>query len=310
MIGQSVMPGEGVGYSEQGDGEMDLRVLIDRLLARKWWIVASVVIFSAAAYAAAHLLTPIYRATTILIPAKAGREMGGEAGGLGAGGLGGVASLVGVNLGGNDSLTEEALAVLKSRQFTEKFVHDLNLTPILFAYLWDAKAGKWTVDESKQPTPSRAFHYFDGIRSIVPEKKSSLVALNVDWTDRFAAATWANELVARLNLEMREREMKRADAAVGYLEKEFESTSAVATREAIGRLIENQVKQRMLASVTPEYAFRVIDPAVPPDKNEIHFPRKFLMEAAGPIVGLIFGVLGVLGYAALKSVPPRRSAIP
>jgi uncharacterized protein involved in exopolysaccharide biosynthesis len=59
----------------------------------------------------------------------------------------------------------------------------------------------------------------------------------------------------------------------------------------------------MLASVTPEFAFRVIDPAVAPDKNEIHFPNKFLMVVSGPIVGFIFGVLCVLGWGALKSSP-------
>ena len=296
-------------YPNEAEDEMDLRVLVARIFAQRWWVIASVVVFSVGFYAAAHLLTPIYRASSVLIPAKSGHDMDASGSGLGGGGgIGGVASLVGINLGGNDTVTEEALAVLKSRQFTDKFISDLNLMPVLYAKIWDAQTGKWKVDEKHQPTPAKAYRYFDKkIRAIVPEKKTSLITLNVDWTDRVAAANWANELLRRLNLEMRQREIARADAAVGYLEKEFESTTAVATREAIGRLVESQVKQRMLASVTPEFAFRVIDPATPPDKDDVHFPNKFLMAIAGPIVGFIFGVLGVLGYAAFKTPPDRRT---
>jgi uncharacterized protein involved in exopolysaccharide biosynthesis len=296
-------------YPVQDDGEMDLRAIVAKLLARKWWIIASVVVFTAGFIAAAMLLTPIYRASAVLIPANTDHDMdSGSAGGLGGGGIGGVASLVGINLGGGDHATEEALGVLKSRQFTDKFISDLNLIPVFYAKIWDAQAMKWKVDEKHQPTPAKAYKLFDKrIRTIVPEKKTSLITLNIDWTDRVAAAAWANELVSRLNLEMRQREMARADSAVGYLEKEFETTNAVATREAIGRLIEAQVKQRMYAVVTPEFAFRIIDKAQPPDRDDRLFPNKFLMAIMGPFVGLIFGLVCVLGYEALKAPPDGRS---
>ena len=291
-------------YSADVDDGMDLRVMIARLAAHPWWIVMSVVLFSAAFTSAAYVLTPIYRANTVLIPAKSDKDT--DSGG-GLGGIGGVASLVGIDLGGGDSLTEESLAVLKSRQFTEKFIDDRHLMPVLFPKQWDVQAAKWKVDEKHQPTPARAYRYFNkAIRTVVQEKKTSLVTLNIDWTDRVAAADWANDLVQRLNLEMRQRAITRADSAVGYLEKEFESTTAVATREAIGRLIESQVKQRMLAAVTQEFAFRVIDRAMAPDRDDRYFPNRFLFVVAGPIVGFIFGILFVLAYAALKSPPDLR----
>jgi len=298
----------GVNQARVEDYEegMELRLLFSRLKARWWWILLSVVLFTAAFYTAAHVLTPIYRASTLLIPTKTDNDMdSGGAGGLGGGGIGGVASLVGINLGGKDSLTEEALAVLKSREFTDKFISDLNLMPVLYPKLWDKQTGKWKVDQAHQPTAARAFRYFDKtIRTVVPEKKTDLITVNIDWTDRIAAANWANELIQRLNQEMRQRATARADASVGYLEKEFESTNAVATREAIGRLIETQVRQRMMAVVTPEFAFRVIDHALAPDKNDVHFPNKFLMVLAGPVIGFIFGVLLVMGHASLTA-PPR-----
>ncbi len=291
----------------EADEGMDLRAMVATIAAHPWRLVASVVLFTAAFTTAAFVLTPIYRASIVLIPAKTDNNSDTGGGGLG-GGIGGVASLVGINLGQGDELTEEALAVLKSREFAQKFIDDRRLMPVLYAKKWDALAGKWKVDEKHQPTPAKAFRYFDKkIRTIVPEKKTNLITLNIDWTDRFAAADWANDLVRRLNLEMRKREMARADSEVAYLEKEFETTNTVATREAIGHLIEIQVKQRMLAAVTEEFAFRVIDHAAPPDADDRHFPNKFLMVIAGPIVGFTFGVLCVLGYGALKTRPNRRA---
>jgi uncharacterized protein involved in exopolysaccharide biosynthesis len=295
--------------AELAGDDMDLRAIVGRLLAGKWWIIGSVVLFTVGFYIAAHVLTPIYRGTTILIPAKA--EHGLDASG---GGIGGVASLVGIDIGGSDSDKQEALAVLKSRHFTEKFINDLNLMPVLYAKSWDAQTGKWKGDEKHQPTAAKACRYFDkNIRTVVTDKKTGLITLTVDWTDRFAAAAWANELVDRLNLEMRHRALARADAEVAYLEKEFESTTTVATREAIGHLIESQIKQRMLATVTPEFSFRVIDRAVTSDKDDPHFPNKFLMVIAGPLVGFIFGAMCVLGYAALRAPADGRrgtTAIP
>jgi LPS O-antigen subunit length determinant protein (WzzB/FepE family) len=69
-------------------------------------------------------------------------------------------------------------------------------------------------------------------------------------------------------------------------------------------LIESQVKQRMLAVVTPEFAFRVIDHAVAPDKDDVHFPNKLIMYILGLFIGVVFGVLLVLGRASWDA--PRR----
>ena len=295
-------------YPIEADETMDLRMMFARIAAHRWWLAASVVFFAVVCTTAAFTLTPIYRAGTVLIPAKSDKDS--DPNGSGLGGIGGVASLVGINLGEGDALTEEALAVLKSREFTQKFIDERHLMPVLYAKKWDAQAGKWKVDEKHQPTEARAFRYFDkSIRVITQEKKTNLITLNIDWTDRVAAADWANDLLQRLNLEMRKREMARADSAVGYLEKEFETTTAVATREAIGHLIEIQVKQRMLAVVTQEFAFRVIDHATPPDKDDRYFPNRLLLVAAGPLIGLIVGILCILGYGALRAPVNNRSAV-
>jgi LPS O-antigen subunit length determinant protein (WzzB/FepE family) len=109
--------------------------------------------------------------------------------------------------------------------------------------------------------------------------------------------------MSRLNAEMRRRAIGKADASIGFLEKELNTTTVVATREAISRLIEVQIKQRMLANVTDEYAFRIVDRALPPDKIDVLKPKKALMLFAGLAVGLLVGsavVLAVDGVGGRK----------
>jgi uncharacterized protein involved in exopolysaccharide biosynthesis len=274
------------------DGFISLEALLARVWAGRWWVIACVVLAGAAFATAAFQMTPVYRSAVVLIPG--GEERAGLSGALGSalGSLGGLASLAGVNVGSGGQGTEESLAVLRSRQFTEQFIDTEGLMPKLYPKKWDATAGKWRVPESERPTPARAYKYFDQrIRSVSLDRKTGLVTLQIDWRDPAEAANWANELVDRLNAEMRARAIAKSEASLGFLQKELAATAVVDTRAAINRLIESQVNQRMLANVTMQYAFRVVDPALPADRDDPVRPKKLLMTAAGVFVGLVFGML-------------------
>jgi uncharacterized protein involved in exopolysaccharide biosynthesis len=284
----------GTTENQYSDEMIDLRLLLAEFWKKRWWIVCATFFFSAAFTIAVFTITPVYRATTVLMPASSER---GSSGVLGSalGQLGGLASLAGINVGSADSETEEAIAVLQSRQFTERFISDNNLMPDLFANKWDGENAKWKVAEKDQPSASKAYKYFNKkICSVIRDKKTGLIILQIDWKDRVKAAAWANELVQRLNVEMRARAIAKTDASVGYLEKEMRATSVIGTQEAISRLIEAQVKQRMLANVTPEYAFRVVDRATVSDPDDPVRPQKLTLLIAGPFVGVAIGMMYVL----------------
>lgn len=283
--------------AEQSDDEdsVGLEELLAPLWARRWWITASFFIFTTSFGLAAFLTTPVYRATTVLVSAHADRAGLSSTLSSALGPLGDLASLAGVNMGISSAASDEALAVLNSRQFTESFINDNNLMPELFPNEWDVTTGKWKVSSDKQPTSARAYKYFDTkIRSVVDDKKTGLVFLRIDWKDRAKAAAWANDLVQRLNAEMRARAIAQTDASLGYLQKELAATSVVDAREAINRLVEAQINQRMLANVTKEYVFRVVDRAMAPDRDDVVKPKKLVLIAVGMFLGLTVG-----GAAAL-----------
>ena len=266
---------------------LDLRQLIQRAWARRWWLLASTVLFTIAAVIYALSGERIYRATTVLAPQEANSQANAMASLLGQ--ASGLAALVGINVGAQTSNVEEALAVLRSREFTMRFMNDEKIVPKIFRDDWDKGAQQWKAGV-KPPTSSRAFKIFDSeMRQIVQNRKTGLVSLHIDWTSREEAARWANLLVQRLNDEMRQRAINDANVSLRYLEKELEANATVEVRQSINRLIEAQIKQRMLANVNQEYAFRVIDQAVVPEIDEAIRPQRRKIVIVGALLGMLLG---------------------
>ena len=153
----------------------------------------------------------------------------------------------------------------------------------------------WKGPKEDWPTLAQGYKYFDReVRSLAYDRKTGLVTMQVDWRDPAVAAAWANELVTRANAEMRRRAIQDARGSVEYLEKELTSTATVDTRTAISRLMEAQIKQRMLANVTVEYAFKVIDAALAADPKDMIRPKRLLLVAFGAVLGMLVGVIVAL----------------
>ena len=280
--------------------------LIDALWRRRWLITICTVVLAGLMTVVAFTMTPIYRGSAILVPADANRGGIGNSIGSGMGAVGGLAALAGLNLGSLQSQVEESLAVLKSREFTETFISRNNLMPELFAKQWDAQAGKWRVEGAKQPTLNKGFKEFDSLRTVSRDTKTGLITLQVDWRDREKAVDWTRKLVQLLNDEMRDRAIADANASLGYLQKELTTTTEVSIREAVSRLIEAQVKQRMLANVTQDYALRYVDRPIVPDATEKVAPRKALIIGAGLILGFVIGVSLAVLINAYEIAKRRR----
>jgi uncharacterized protein involved in exopolysaccharide biosynthesis len=101
---------------------------------------------------------------------------------------------------------------------------------------------------------------------------------------------------------MRHRAIAKSEASLGYLEREMANTAAVETHLAESKLIASVVERKMLANVTTEYAFRVVDKATRPSREEAIKPKRLVLLLAGPIVGLLLGIGLVLGYATLRDL--------
>jgi len=233
---------------------------------KKKLLIIGVSLLAAILAAGVSLMMPnIYRAEALLAPVGGESNKGGLASALG--GLGGIASLAGVSLGGSSSV-DVNLAVLKSREFIWDFVKTEKLMPILFEDAWNSEAGKWKADDpGKQPTLWSAWRLMTGVLSTSVDKDSGLVHLSIDWKDPELAALWVTKLVKRLNGHLREQAIIQSQEKLKYLNDELAKTKIEENRNALFSLISNEQKQAMLANTQQDFAFSVIDTAVAPDKK-------------------------------------------
>ncbi len=202
--------------------------------------------------------------------------------------LGGLASLAGVNLslGGNGE--QQAQAVLQSRHLAEEFIKQEGLIPEL--------AGKTT----KPLTLWRAVKQFrKDVLKIHEDKRTGTTSVTIEWRDPALAARWANRYVAAANEMLRARALNDSNRNIEYLNKQLATTDVVELRRVLYNLIEAETKTLMLANGRVEYAFAVVDSAVP--SEEKIRPHRVLTVLAGTVMG------GLIGFAVAYARRARRS---
>ena len=288
MSGDVQQSGEIIHY------EFGIRNIYDAIVARKTWLIASVALCLVAGVAYAVLKKPVYRAETVLVFVDSQNQAPVGAGLLSKlGGLGGLAALTGFALDGVGSGGKhEAIATLKSRSFLDKFIGRHDLLPILFADDWNAEAGEWEVDEPEDiPSISQAYLKFtEDVFRLQDDTLTGLLTVSIEWTDPELAAAWANLLVSDVNERLKDKAIQEAQKSLGYLNRELQKAQAVELEQSIYSLIEEQIKRIMLASVRDEYAFRVLDPAIAPEKDEFIRPNRILAVLVALTLGLLVGM--------------------
>ncbi|MBF0132333.1 MAG: hypothetical protein HQL75_07070 [Magnetococcales bacterium] len=287
------------------DDAINLIELWDTLVRGKYLIITFTIIATILALLQALSSNPIYRAEVLLLPVTG--EESTKSGVLAN--LGGAAQLLGLGSQSSNS-TVFATAKLKSKAFIESFLREENLIKVLYADRWDAEKQKWKKkpiprwkrwlglpDESpstdEPPSMWDAVQLFNNILSINENKKDGLITLAIEWGDREQATLWANHIVERINLFLRDLAIQDARKSMEFLNEEFERTQIVVVRNAIASLQEGQMKRIMMASVKTSYAFDIIDPAVVPPENAYVRPQKSRIVLTGIFGGLFAGVFAV-----------------
>jgi uncharacterized protein involved in exopolysaccharide biosynthesis len=271
-------------------------VAIGRVIWRgRLVVLCCTLLVGGAALAYALLASRWYRADVVLIQTD-------TKGGLrGLGSIAGLASLAGISLptGGQ---SQAPLARLRSRELLAGFIQEHQLLPVLFADDWDAAAGKWkTTGKQDVPEIRDALELFNAkIRSVAEDRRTGIVTLSISWRDPQLASEWANGLVSRANREAREQALKESERNIEYLRAEMAQTNLPTMQQAIGRVLESEMQQLILARGSEEFAFKVVDPAIVPKKP--FKPRRKVMLFLGILLGGSFGAL----IACLRNIEQLR----
>ena len=265
-------------------------------------LLAIVTISTILAGVIAFTLTPEYRVETVIAPVLEQSDLG-PLGNI-ASQFGNLANLVGV--GSNSGMDRnELIAMLTSKEFARDFIRTANLMPIMYADIWDPQEKKWLVSNPEEiPSEADAIkHFQEDILSVDEARRTTgLVTVAIQWRDRQLAADWANSYVKFANDRISKRVIDEATKSRDYLETELAKTSVVELQQSIYGLIQAQINRIMLANVRKQYAFKVIDEAFVPDRDQFVKPRRVVIVCLGFLFGAFLGVCVVLLKAALPGI--------
>jgi uncharacterized protein involved in exopolysaccharide biosynthesis len=285
---------------------MDQRTDVDQvtfkqlvlLLRQRLVVIGSVTLLCGLAAAVAALLsTKWYEAQVVLSPVATSASSGLGGGSSGGGsGLGGLAALAGLNIG-NDSKKFESVATLQSEALTERYIQDNNLMPVLFEKKWDVQHQAWKKIDENTPTLWKSYQYFKkSIRTVDTDAKTGIITFRIRWKDPELAATWANGLADLTNKVLRDKAISESERNIEYLTNEAAKTSVIEARQAIFLIMQGEINKSMLARGADEYAFRIIDPARPPERKTS--PITALWAVMGALAGFFLSTFAVIAYTS------------
>jgi uncharacterized protein involved in exopolysaccharide biosynthesis len=295
--------------TDQYDDEIDLRELFSVLWGGKKLIVGITAVFALVAVFYALSIPNQYRATALVSPTQS--SAGGLSGTLG-GKLGGLASLAGVSIGGGESSEAQvAQEIMRSRGFIEEFISENNIDVEVFAAqgwdrarnqldididLYDAGSSQWVRDapagKTVEPTGWELYKSFSEMFSVSENKKTGMISISVEYFSPKIAKQWVDQLIIGINQHMQSRKLDKVNINIQYLEAQIQKTSIAEMREVFYIIIEEQIKSKMLAEASPEYAFVTVSPAmVPEEKSQ---PQRALICILGTLLGGMLAVLLVL----------------
>jgi len=283
------------------ESDISLKELVHTLWRGKWIILACAIALGAAATAVGMSKPQLYRASAVVAPVSTLESANDSTSAL-LSQFSNIAALTGLPLGGSNGRAE-AIAILDSSSLVTAYIRQNNLIPLLYPDLWDAAAQRWRVqDKAEIPTLWQASQFFShNVKSVTEDARTGTLTVTITWTDPALAARWANGLVALTNEYLRGKAIQEAERKIAYLQAEASKTSIVQVQNAIYSLLELQIKNAMLARGTPEYALRVVDAAVPPERPAA--PRPLLWTLAGLCTGFFAGALFVLARTAWRASP-------
>ena len=291
------------------DDEIDLRELFAVLWAGRKLIAYVTSAFAVIAVIVALMIPNQYKATAVVAPAQSG---GSSMLGTMASQFGGLASLAGIELGGSEGgEAQEAMEIMQSWGFIETFIEKNNLAVEVFAAeSWDAQNNKLSIDSSLYdteqqqwvrnppsgktiaPTSWELYEEFSERLSVSQDKKTGLVSVSVEYYSPLIAKQWVGLYIATINDYMRDRKLAQVNRNIEYLEVQIEKTAIAGMREVFYQVIEEQIKNKMLAEASPEYAFTTVSRAMLPEEKSQ--PKRALICILATLLGGMLSVLIVL----------------
>jgi len=189
------------------------------------------------------------------------------------GGLGALAGLAGVDLGGGGNIdaTTSLQTILNDYSFEQYMIKKYNLIEkfnvkkenLVFALNYD-KIYNYLHNDKEEEQKTLDEQIFDIYKTILDtisissDKKSGIIKLSATLEDRFLAKELVDIYLRELTSKLRELEMRDVQKQIDYYKKELDSSMDLSIKEQLSSLISGLVQKKVLSLANEYYNVRVL----------------------------------------------------
>lgn len=307
-------------------------------LVRIFWyfkktIILTVGLVTTAAIIYSLVVTPVFRSEALLKPTEQMSSGNASLGAL-AQRFGALATIAGANISPD---VNEAIAIIESREFTERLLLNDNLIRYIYQDQWDAELADWREGEESMlasmrqwlsdllasnaqgsasaqpggytgPSLEIAVRRFNAIRRVSLDRRTNFVKISVDWEDPVVARDWVQLIVDRVNESMRERTLREVNLTLDFLREQIDNEQNSALRSSMSMLYQQQLEKAMLATSRTDYSLQYLDrPSVPEMRRS---PRRKLIVVGTFLISGMLVCASVLLYVAFLGTNRRNVRSP
>jgi uncharacterized protein involved in exopolysaccharide biosynthesis len=267
-----------------------------------------------AAIAGSLFMTDIYQAKAVIIPV-AGKEAGGGGSGLAAL-VQQFGALPSAPLSSSTN-TSEIVSLLNSNILREKVIREYNLMPILFYEKWNKELKTWKqgdtlwgmkiFKDTSAPKTWDALRMLEQIVKITRNNKDNTIVISADFHDPELAARIVDYYLMTLTNYMSSEVKRVAATNRKYLEEQLGSTTDPFIKQKTYNMIAEQIETGMMAEVKENFAFKVIDPPMAPDKKIKPQRRQIVLLAL--VISLFAGIGIALVLEYYENVKTKKGEV-
>ena len=283
------------------NNEIDLVNLFWIIWNKKFLILCITIFFATISVTYSLLLPNIYTSSALLANTSKEESLSGNLANYSS-----LAGMAGINLSsGSSDKSIEAIERIKSYDFfIEQFLPNIEFQNLVAADSWSQEIneinynqkifnknnGKWV--EDNKPSYQEAYEVYSEILDISKSKATSFTRIKVEHISPVVAKKWTNLIVKKINSHMRMLDKGISESSINYLTKEYNKSNLSEIKQAMSKLMQNEIQTLMLIEVTDDYIFNIISSPIAPEKKSK--PSRAIICVLGTFLGLIISILTVL----------------
>jgi uncharacterized protein involved in exopolysaccharide biosynthesis len=292
------------------EDEIDLRELFQTIKDGKYLIIAITTIVVLFTFVYVLKLPNVYKSEAILIPTE-------QEGGSALGGLGGLAAMAGVSIGGASSMTPDVAfnSLLNNYDFMRNFilrngiydyysrddydknyVFALGMNGIYNIFKSDKSAIKVNKDDEIYNLTKKLQKQF----SISADKKSGLITVSFMDSDRFYAPKIVNMFLKDASEYLVQNSLKNINSRLKYFQTEMSRVDGFELRQSLSQIISKILQEKVMMKSKQYYQCDLLTAAQVPYIKDKAKPKRALILVVSFITSIILGIFLVFFLNFLK----------